>query len=100
MTNFPLLLVSYVALVYYLVELCWVSASMFHVIIILNGNVHEVAPIKPVACTLLGFVQNITPHLLRRAKFYVNLPTRNLISDEEKPRTDVFGFFCPGSSCR
>ena len=72
----------------------------FHIIVILNGSVHEMAPVKSVACTLLGFVQNITPHLLCRAVLDVDFPTGNFVGDEEKPRTDVFSIFYQSSFFR
>ena len=69
------------------------SELTFHIVLLFDGNIHEVAPGESVACTLFGFVQNVAPHLLCRAVLNVDFPMSDFVGDEEKPRADVFSFF-------
>ena len=64
----------------------------FHIVVILDGNVHEVAPVGSVACTLFRFVQDVAPHLLSRTVLDVDFPTSAFVCDEEKSGADVFSF--------
>jgi hypothetical protein len=44
-----------------------VSLEMFGVVVIVDGDVHKVAPVKTEGSTLFGFSENIGPHNFSRA---------------------------------
>ena len=64
-----------------------------HIIVIFNESIHEVASIEPVAGPLLEHVEHITPHCFCGAVFHIYFPSRNFVSNEEKPRADMLHLF-------
>ncbi len=69
---------------------------MFGIIVIVDGDVHKVTPVKVERSTLFGFSENIGPHDFSRAVKNFKIALGNLIANEEVATFDVFGAFGAG----
>ncbi len=68
--------------------------EMFSIVIIVNRDIHAMAPVKAEWTTLFGFSANIDPHNLTRTIYNFVISVGNFITYEEVWTFDGLGVFC------